>query len=166
MRDIRSGFTLVEIMIVVSIIALLAVIAVPSFLKARQNARQSACINNMRLIDHAKEQWATSCNHNNGDAVVVTEVNSYLRSTPVSGLSRGWRIHLSGDRHAAHMLVVSSAGFAHFAQQLIACMCRNQDFVSQFCGMTNTLGYIQPVGVFRVAGNHCSRAFISHFRAN
>lgn len=83
MKNMRSGFTLVEIMTVVAIIAFLAIIAVPSFMKARQSARLSACINNLRLIDHAKEQWATSCNHNNGDAVVVTEVNAYLRSVPV-----------------------------------------------------------------------------------
>ena len=56
----RNGFTLVEIMIVVAIIALLATIAIPSFMKARTEARKSACINNLRLIDHAKQQYATS----------------------------------------------------------------------------------------------------------
>ena len=51
-----KGFTLVEIMIVVAIIGLLAAIAVPNFVTARNNARTSTCINNMRLIDAAKEQ--------------------------------------------------------------------------------------------------------------
>ena len=56
----RKGFTLVEIMIVVAIIALLAAIAIPSFMKSRADSRTSACINNLRLIDHAKQQLATA----------------------------------------------------------------------------------------------------------
>lgn len=56
----RRGFTLVEIMIVVAIIALLAAIAIPSFMKSRQESRKSSCINNLRLVDHAKQQLATA----------------------------------------------------------------------------------------------------------
>ena len=53
-----GGFTLVEIMIVVAIIGLLATIAIPNFVRARLKAQQSACINNLRQLDGAKQTWA------------------------------------------------------------------------------------------------------------
>ena len=54
----NSGFTLVEIMIVVAIIALLAAIAIPNFVKARTASQKSACIANLKQIDGAKATWA------------------------------------------------------------------------------------------------------------
>jgi len=56
-RSSKSGFTLVEIMIVVAIIGLLAAIAIPNFVRARTTSQVNACINNLRQIDGAKQQW-------------------------------------------------------------------------------------------------------------
>ena len=75
----KAGFTLVEIMIVVAIIGLLAAIAIPNFVKARTTAQKNACINNLRQIDGAKEQWALENKKAAGADIVQTEVDEYIK---------------------------------------------------------------------------------------
>ena len=77
----KSGFTLVEIMIVVMIIGLLAAIALPSFKKARDNARRSKCINALRLIDDAKQQEAIKMNLSDADTVNDSIIVTYLKGS-------------------------------------------------------------------------------------
>lgn len=76
----NKGFTLVEIMIVVAIIGLLAAIAVPNFVQARNSARSNTCINNLRLIDSAKEQYAIENNIANGTATTSANCTAYLKN--------------------------------------------------------------------------------------
>ena len=72
------GFTLVEIMIVVAIIGLLAAIAIPNFVRARTTAQMNACINNLRQIDGAKQQWALETKQNGNALPVATDIGAYL----------------------------------------------------------------------------------------
>lgn len=64
-----GGFTLVEIMIVIAIIGLLCAIAIPNYVKARANSQAQACINNLRQIDGAMQQFAIENGKKLGDAV-------------------------------------------------------------------------------------------------
>ena len=76
----RGGFTLVEIMIVVAIIALLAAIAVPGFLRARKRSQASRIINDLRLIDSAVDQYAIENNKASGFSVAVSDWSKYLKA--------------------------------------------------------------------------------------
>jgi len=75
----RRGFTLVEIMIVVAIIALLASIAVPGFLRARKRSQASRIINDLRLIDGAVDMYAIENNKASGNTVPVADWTKYLK---------------------------------------------------------------------------------------
>ena len=75
----RAGFTLVEIMIVVAIIALLAAIAVPGFLRARKRSQASKILNDLRMIDAAIDQYAIENGKKTGDPVAVVDWTNYVK---------------------------------------------------------------------------------------
>jgi prepilin-type N-terminal cleavage/methylation domain-containing protein len=75
----RGGFTLVEIMIVVAIIALLAAIAVPGFLRARKRSQASRILNDLRMIDSAVDQYAIETNRSTGFVMAVGDWTNYLK---------------------------------------------------------------------------------------
>ena len=83
MKNRKQGFTLVEIMIVVMIIGLLAAIALPGFARARTTAQTNACINNLRQIDSAKDQYAIETGLADGAATTMAALLPYLKATPV-----------------------------------------------------------------------------------
>lgn len=84
----RGGFTLVEIMIVVAIIALLASIAVPNFLRSRKRSQATQVLEDLRLIDSAIDQYAIENNKKEGDDVTWDELRPYLKT--------GTRLETSG----------------------------------------------------------------------
>src|SRR5690349_14142128 len=84
----RSGFTILELMIVVSLIGLLAVIAIPNFLASRTAAQRGACIPHLRQIDEATQEWAIEKQKPEDTVVTWPDISPYLKYSvvcPTSG---------------------------------------------------------------------------------
>ncbi len=80
-RSNKAGFTLVEIMIVVAIIGLLAAIAIPNFVRARTTSQMNACINNLRQVDGAKQQWALETKQATNATPNLSDITPYLKNS-------------------------------------------------------------------------------------
>lgn len=85
-----KAFTLVEIMIVVAIIGLLAAIAIPNFVRAREQAQLNSILNNLRIIEGAKDQWALEQKKGTGDTMDwttgATGIGDYLKGNTVKNV--------------------------------------------------------------------------------
>ena len=85
----HAGFTLVEIMIVVAIIALLAAIAVPNFLRSRKRSQATQVLEDLRIIDSAVDQYAIETNKPGGANVAWEDVQLYIKT--------GTRLYMSNN---------------------------------------------------------------------
>jgi len=82
-----SGFTLVEIMIVVAIIGLLAAIAIPNFVKARATSQANACVSNLRQIESAVQEYALETGKHVGDTVrYPDDITPYIKLNSSSSI--------------------------------------------------------------------------------
>lgn len=95
----QRGFTLVEVMIVVGVIAVLMAMAIPNLMKARESARARACVSNLREMDQAKEQFAMERAKKVGDAVTWGDiVPAYLKTQPSCPLGAPYTLGPVGDK--------------------------------------------------------------------
>jgi prepilin-type N-terminal cleavage/methylation domain-containing protein len=78
-KIVKSGFTLIEIMIVVSLIGLLASIAIPTWVNARAEAQEKTCINTLRQIDGAAETWTLENRRSSTSTYTLADVKPYIR---------------------------------------------------------------------------------------
>jgi prepilin-type N-terminal cleavage/methylation domain-containing protein len=91
----KAGFTLVEIMIVVAIIGLLGAMAIPNFIKARTNSQTNACINNLRQLDGAVQQWALENNKMASANVTSTDILPFMGR----GVNGQWPVCPAGGNY-------------------------------------------------------------------
>ncbi len=74
----RSGFTLVEIVIVVAIIAILAAIAIPQLITSRKVTRQNRCLHNLKIVERAKEQEFLASGRSSGQNISASALDDFI----------------------------------------------------------------------------------------
>ncbi len=94
-RKCEAGFTLLEIMIVVTLVGLLATIATPTWVRARTASQISTCINNLRQLEGAKNEWALETKKGPGDTPTFPDISSYLKNAVLCPSDANGTFHTS-----------------------------------------------------------------------
>lgn len=120
--NVAGGFTLVEIMVVVAVISLLAAIVIPNLLKAGAKSQATTCINNLRQIDTAVQQFSIEAGKHVGDVInYPNDLTPYIRLNP-QGLippcpARGvYTLNTVGNQPSAFCSLGSTVTPAHVQQ--------------------------------------------------
>jgi prepilin-type N-terminal cleavage/methylation domain-containing protein len=115
-----AGWTLVEIMIAVSLIGMLASISVPSFLRARDTASLNAIRSNLRLIDEVKQQWALETRSPTSVEPVESDLQGYFKTgtMPESVIGETYNINPL-DEPASATVPFAFAGYAAGAEVIL-----------------------------------------------
>jgi prepilin-type N-terminal cleavage/methylation domain-containing protein len=86
----RAGFTLVELLVVISIVSLLVAILLPALAVARESSKRTQCLSNIRTFNFSmdlyandrKEWYVTDSSHRGADNLTLTDSNAPLGSAP------------------------------------------------------------------------------------
>jgi type IV pilus assembly protein PilA len=109
MKRNNKGFSLLELLIVVAIILIIATIAIPSLLRSRQAANESAAVANLRTINTAEVTYLSSSGGNYGDLPALVSAG-LLDSTFTAGVKAGYNFSVaaSGSNYTATAIPASS----------------------------------------------------------
>ena len=103
-------------MIVVAIIAMLAAIAIPSFVEARERSRMVGCVQNLHTLDNSIQRWALDSHKQGDETVTLEDIRVYFKSVPVcpsGGMSFSDSYQISTVDTEPTCLRVTSGRFAH-----------------------------------------------------